>query len=126
MYVFQFVHLISNEISIYRYVVIYILISKYRYVNKILHEISICCYNGIKEYILRRRCVVVELYIKLKEVLVERGITQKQLAEQSGIRANAISEMVNNQRQTINKDQLAKVCEVLGIERVEDMLEFRK
>ncbi|MDM5229665.1 helix-turn-helix domain-containing protein [Lysinibacillus pakistanensis] len=67
-----------------------------------------------------------ELYIKLKEVLAERGITQKQLAEQSGIRANAISEMVNNQRQTINKDQLAKVCEVLGIERVEDMLEFRK
>ena len=67
-----------------------------------------------------------ELYIKLKEVLAEREITQKQLAEQSGIRANAISEMVNNQRQTINKEQLAKVCEVLGIERVEDMLEFRK
>lgn len=65
-----------------------------------------------------------ELHIKLKEILSERGMSQKELAEKAGLRANAISEMVNNQRQTFNKEQLMKVCEALDIERIEDILEI--
>ncbi len=66
-----------------------------------------------------------ELRIKLKEILSIRDMTQKQLAELTGLRANAISEMVNNQRQTINKQHLAKVCEVLDIKDVDEILEFK-
>jgi len=65
-----------------------------------------------------------EIRIKLKEALNERGMSQKELAEKSGLRANAISEMVNNQRTTINREQLAKVCETLEIEHIEDILEL--
>lgn len=68
--------------------------------------------------------MVVELHIKLKEILEEREMSQKKLAELTGLRANAISEMVNNQRQTFNKEQLMKVCEALDIKSVEDILEI--
>ena len=57
----------------------------------------------------------VEIRIKLKEALNERGMSQKELAEKSGLRANAISEMVNNQRSTINREHAALVAKTLNI-----------
>lgn len=67
-----------------------------------------------------------EVYLKLKEALTERGITQKKFAEMTGIRPTTISEMVNNQRQTINKEHLAKVIEVLEIEDIREIIDFKK
>lgn len=67
-----------------------------------------------------------ELHIKLKEVLTDRGITQKQLVEMTGLRPAAVSEIVNNQRQSISKDHIVKICEALEIDKIEDILEFRK
>lgn len=69
---------------------------------------------------------MVEVYLKLKEVLKERGITQKELAEMTGIRPTTISEMVNNQRSTINKEHLRKIIEVLEIEDIREIIDFRK
>ena len=69
---------------------------------------------------------MVEVYLKLKEVLKERGITQKELAEMTGIRPTTISEMVNNQRSTINKEHLKKIIEVLEIEDIREIIDFRK
>jgi transcriptional regulator with XRE-family HTH domain len=66
------------------------------------------------------------LYVRLQEILDERGITQKQLSEMTKLRPTTISEMCNNLRSTINKEHLVKVAEALGIEKVEEMLEFRK
>ena len=66
------------------------------------------------------------VHIKLKEILTERGLTQKWLVEQTGLRAAAISEMVNNQRTSVNKDHIIKVCNALGIDRLEDFMEFHK
>lgn len=66
------------------------------------------------------------LYIRLQEILDERGITQKQLSEMTKLRPTTISEMCNNVRSTINKEHLVKVAEALGIEKVDEMLEFRK
>lgn len=69
---------------------------------------------------------MVQVYLKLKEVLKGRGITQKELAEMTGIRPTTISEMVNNQRSTINKEHLGKIIEVLKIEDIREIIDFRK
>ncbi|WP_438298453.1 helix-turn-helix domain-containing protein [Sporosarcina sp. FA15] len=42
-------------------------------------------------------------------------MTQKDLAERTGLRANAISEMVNNQRSTINREHAVIVANALEI-----------
>ena len=60
---------------------------------------------------------------KLKKVLEDRGITQKQLAEMTGLRPNAISELVNNSRQTVNREQVKKIMEALNINSYDDIFE---
>ncbi|AYJ76388.1 transcriptional regulator [Bacillus phage BSP12] len=60
--------------------------------------------------------------VKIKEVLEERGLTQKDLAEMTGIRAAAISEMAQGTRTVINKSHLTKIMDALNITRLEDIL----
>ena len=62
--------------------------------------------------------------IKLKEVMEERGLTQSKLAEMTGIRQAAISEIVNNRRDTINKAHLEAICKALEITSFDDILEW--
>lgn len=62
--------------------------------------------------------------IKLKEVMEERGITQLKLSEITGIRQAAISEIVNNRRDTINKNHLETICNALEITDFNDILEW--
>lgn len=42
----------------------------------------------------------------------------------TGIRPAAISEIANNQRSTINKDQIEKIVEVLNISNLSDLIVF--
>lgn len=53
--------------------------------------------------------------MKLKEVLIQKGMSQKELINKTGLRPNAISEMANNSRQTINRKQVAKVMKALEV-----------
>ncbi|KYG90883.1 hypothetical protein A0U40_17595 [[Bacillus] sp. KCTC 13219] len=62
--------------------------------------------------------------VKLKEILKERGITQLELSEMTGIRQAAISDLVNNRRDTINKSQLESICKVLKIKSFDDILDW--
>ncbi|MGR6906870.1 helix-turn-helix domain-containing protein [Lysinibacillus sp. BSL11] len=62
--------------------------------------------------------------IKLKEVMKERGLTQLKLAEMTGIRQAAISEIVNNRRDTINKSHLETICKALEINDFNEILEW--
>lgn len=55
------------------------------------------------------------LNVKLKQILENRNISGKQLAEGTGIRPNAISEILNNQRTTINREQIYKIMKYLEI-----------
>lgn len=66
-----------------------------------------------------------ELYVRLDEILDERGITRKKLAEMSGLRPNVISEICNNQRTTVNRIHIGKIAEVLEIKDVADILSLR-
>lgn len=64
--------------------------------------------------------------IKLKEILKEKNMTQKELAERTDLRPNVLSEMANNSRTTINKEHLEIVMDELGIEDLNEILEYRK
>lgn len=63
-----------------------------------------------------------KLIVKLSDILKERDMTQARLAELTGIRKAAISEIVNNQRQTINRAHLERIADALGIEDVSELL----
>lgn len=62
--------------------------------------------------------------LKLKEILMRRGITQRDLAIKSGVREATLSEMVNENRNTINKIHLGMVMDALNITELEDILEL--
>lgn len=65
------------------------------------------------------------LEVKLGDILINRGISQRRLAEITSIRPNAISEIVNNQRSTINREQLATICKALEITDMNEMFEIK-
>ncbi|APZ82655.1 hypothetical protein Goe27_01990 [Bacillus phage vB_BsuM-Goe27] len=64
------------------------------------------------------------IHVKIKEVLESKGMAQKDLAEMTGIRAAAISEMAQGARTVINKSHLTKIMDALNITRLEDILEL--
>lgn len=66
------------------------------------------------------------LYVKLDEILEERGMTRKKLAELTGLRPNVISEICNNQRTTVNREHIGRIAEVLNIEDVSELLALHK
>lgn len=63
--------------------------------------------------------------IKLREILKEKNMTQKELAERTELRPNNISEMANNSRTTINKEQLEIVMKELDIQDLNGILEYK-
>ncbi|MFW7187357.1 helix-turn-helix domain-containing protein [Lysinibacillus sp. BNK-21] len=66
-----------------------------------------------------------EVRLKLKMILFERGITQRELAEKTGLRENVISEMANNQRKTFNREQVARVIQYLEITDMNEIFEIK-
>ena len=65
-----------------------------------------------------------ELRVRLKEVLEERGMTQKDLAALTGMRESVISELANNKRNSINVFQIGTVAKALGITDTNTLLYF--
>ncbi|MCM3705850.1 MULTISPECIES: helix-turn-helix domain-containing protein [Cytobacillus] len=65
-----------------------------------------------------------KIRVKLDEVLKNKDLTQKQLAEMTGLRAASISELYNNQRTSINKEHLQKIAEALNINDISELLEL--
>ncbi|OAJ75152.1 XRE family transcriptional regulator [Brevibacillus sp. SKDU10] len=64
-----------------------------------------------------------KIHIKLADLLKERGISQRELSRLTGIRVSSINEMCNNETVRLPLDNLAKICEVLGVE-ITDVLEL--
>ncbi|WP_163100206.1 helix-turn-helix domain-containing protein [Peribacillus alkalitolerans] len=69
---------------------------------------------------------MLEVRIKLKEIIIERGITQKELSKKSKVREATISEIVRGSRTVINFKHLASIAEALDIKKIEDIMEFQE
>lgn len=62
--------------------------------------------------------------IRLKEILDERGIKQKDLAKQTGIRESTISDICRGTRTVMNFEHIAKIVEVLEINDIGDLIKL--
>lgn len=65
------------------------------------------------------------LYIKLEQLLTERGISHREIARRTGIRHPTISEMCANKARSLPVENLAKLCEALDCD-IADILAYRK
>lgn len=62
--------------------------------------------------------------LKVKEAIEKRGITQKRLAEMSGIRESTISDIVRGTRTVINFEHLSKIAETLEVSNITELIDF--
>ncbi len=62
--------------------------------------------------------------LKVKEAIEDRGITQKKLAEMSGIRESTISDIVRGSRTVINFEHLSKIAEALEVNTITELIDF--
>ncbi|NLE25165.1 MAG: helix-turn-helix transcriptional regulator [Clostridiaceae bacterium] len=65
-------------------------------------------------------------YVKLrvKELLEEKGITQKRLAEIAGVRESTISDIVRGTRTVINFEHLGKIATALEIDDIRQIIDL--
>lgn len=63
--------------------------------------------------------------VKLKEILQERQMNQGELVKLTGLRQAVVSELVHNQRMSIKKEHIEKICKALNIKRIEDIIELQ-
>lgn len=59
---------------------------------------------------------------RLKELRVERGISQEELAELSGLSRTTLSKIENNEEVNVNTRTIAKLADVLAVKPSEIFL----
>ena len=62
--------------------------------------------------------------LKVKEALESRKLSQKKLAEMSGIRESTISDIVRGTRTVINIEHLSKIAEALEVTDIRELIDF--
>ncbi|AMB18776.1 XRE-family transcriptional regulator [Bacillus phage Eldridge] len=65
-----------------------------------------------------------EFKLKIKQLLAEKGLSQAELAEMTGLRRATISEMSRNSRSVLNKVHVAKVMDALDVNELDQILEL--
>ncbi len=66
------------------------------------------------------------LRLKLDELMEKKRYNARQLSEKTGIRWNTIDDMAKNLSKHWSPKNLEKIMEVLEIERIEDLIEYKK
>ena len=66
-----------------------------------------------------------EIEIKLKQLLKERQIEQKDLAEMTGLSNRTISELATNKMERIPKSALCKIAKALEIDDIRLIIDFK-
>lgn len=64
------------------------------------------------------------LRLKLKDLYEERGLTQKKVSEDTGIRASTLSGLANNLRTSWDVEILERLMLYFELEDVQQMIEF--
>jgi transcriptional regulator with XRE-family HTH domain len=62
--------------------------------------------------------------LHVKELLEEKGMTQKKLAELAGIRESTISDIVRGTRTVINFEHLGKIATALEIDDIRKIIDL--
>jgi putative transcriptional regulator len=62
-----------------------------------------------------------KLKLHLKEIMAERGITQMELSEMTGIQQSTISRWVRSYLESVHLETLQKICHALDVS-VEDII----
>ena len=62
--------------------------------------------------------------LKVKDALEKRELSQKRLAEMSGIRESTISDIVRGTRTVINFEHLSNIAEALEITDIRELIDF--
>ena len=62
--------------------------------------------------------------LKVKEAPESRKLSQKKLAEMSGIRESTISDIVRGTRTVINFEHLSKIAEALEVTDIRELIDF--
>ena len=63
--------------------------------------------------------------IRLKELLEERNMKQKELAELTDIRESTISDICRGVRTVMNFNHIAKIAEDLNIKDIREIIELK-
>lgn len=61
--------------------------------------------------------------VRLKEILEDRGMSQRELARLTGLRPNTISHLCSNTATSVYFDTLEIICKTLNIE-IQELLEL--
>ncbi len=64
--------------------------------------------------------------VRVKELLEEKGITQKKLAELAGVRESTISDIVRGSRTVINFEHLGKIATALDISDIRKIIDLEE
>lgn len=67
-----------------------------------------------------------EIEIKLKQLLKERDMEQKELAVLTGLSNRTISELVNNKTERIPKSAICKIAVALEVKDIRLILDFKE
>ena len=62
----------------------------------------------------------------VKELLDEKGLTQKKLAELAGVRESTISDIVRGSRTVINFEHLGKIATALNISDIRKIIDLEE
>ena len=62
--------------------------------------------------------------LKVKDAFDKRELSQKKLAEMSGIRESTSSDIVRGTRTVINFEHLSKIAEALEITDIRELIDF--
>lgn len=65
-----------------------------------------------------------KIKMKLRSLIESRNITQKQLAQMTGLRESTISSIARNAQTAINYEHLSKIAEALEIQDIRELIDF--
>lgn len=67
-----------------------------------------------------------KIELRLKHLLDKQNMTQKALAEKTGIRESTISDITRGSRTVMNFEHIAKITDALNIDDIRDLIELKK
>ena len=65
-----------------------------------------------------------EIKLMIKKLIEDNDITQKKLAQMSGVRESTISDIVRGTRTVINFEHLSKIAEALNVKDIRELIDF--